>query len=89
MAITLDISDQITPANNRLREGLSPARLNPPIGAAVKKTFQNHFLSLGPNRNHFPTTHFWPRAAKATRSAYRETYEAFPYQLLLTFQEQG
>jgi hypothetical protein len=80
-SITLDIRDDITPANRRLIGGLRS--VNPVIGTAVKKLFQDRFLALGSNKRGFPTTNFWPRAAKATN------YQVLPDGVLITVSQQG
>jgi hypothetical protein len=64
--LTIDVTDGITPSLNRLDGALAPAEVNDSIGTAVKKLFQDHFLQLPPNKAGFPTTNFWPRAARAT-----------------------
>jgi hypothetical protein len=66
MATTIDIRDEVSGALKALKEGLSPASVNPAIGAAEKKLFQNHFLGLPPNKRGWPTTGLYPKFARAT-----------------------
>jgi hypothetical protein len=61
----IQIQDRATGILGRVA-GLSRADLNFAIGAAVQSLFQDHFRALPPNKNHFPTTHFWRRAAAST-----------------------
>lgn len=63
---SISIKDEVTGALARLREGLTPPQVNPTIGTAVKLVFQNHFRTLPENKTGFPTTNFWPGAARAT-----------------------
>lgn len=65
-AITIDIRDEVTPALAALRESCQPQNVNPAIGTAVKKLFQNHFIGLPSNKQGFPTTNFWADAARST-----------------------
>lgn len=65
MAITFDITDEVSPALKRLPPVLH-SEVAPAIGAAVVQLFQSHFAALPPNSKGWPTTNFWQRAAKAT-----------------------
>jgi hypothetical protein len=65
-ALQISIHDHVSPALGRLIAGLAPANLHPAIGPAVQRLFQDHFLALPKNKNNFPTTQFWPRAASHT-----------------------
>jgi hypothetical protein len=65
-AFDIDLRDTVKSALARVSEELRPDRVNPTIGTAVKKLFQDHFLGLPENKSGFPTTNFWPGAARAT-----------------------
>lgn len=65
MAITISITDQITPVLNRLKVG-ARTQVNPVIGEAVTLLFQKHLRGLPSNKKGYPTTHFWQRAVRAT-----------------------
>ncbi len=65
-AIQIDIRDNVTVALARMQAGLQPPVVNPAIGTAVKKLFQDHFLALPKNKQGFPSTNFWSGAARAT-----------------------
>lgn len=65
MATTIDIRDEVTPILLGLGARLTGA-INPAIGAAVVDLFQQNFLSLGQNKDGYPSTNFWARAARAT-----------------------
>lgn len=80
---TIDIKDQLTPFNRALQAGLRAQSINPPIGVAVKKLFQDHFLSLPPNRMDWPTTNFWSRCAKATH------YDLIGFGVLISVSQVG
>ena len=64
MTTYVDIQDRVTPSlagfSSRLRAE-APTR----VGDAVVKLFQNHFLSLPPNKEGWPSTGFWAEAAQA------------------------
>ncbi len=66
MTVEIDIQDHATAAVERLGGALSADRLGPMIGAAEVLLFQNHFRSLPDNRQGWPSTGFWGRAARAT-----------------------
>jgi hypothetical protein len=67
--VNLKITDRITPHLAQLKVGLSPARLNPRIGATAQQTFVNHFRALDvSNRNKIggSPTHFYADGARQT-----------------------
>ena len=68
MAITVEITDQARPALKRLEVGLSSAEFRGEIGKSVANRVRSHLAGLPPNRQGFPTTGFWQRAAAATKS---------------------
>lgn len=65
MAATVDIRDEATFALRKVKTAIR-REVQPAIGAAAVKLFQNNFLSLGTNRYGFPSTFFWSGAAKST-----------------------
>lgn len=66
MATTITIKNQASAAIARVSAAVSGARLNPQIGAAEVLLFKRHFLGLPPNKQGFPSTHFWADAARST-----------------------
>ena len=68
MSVTVEfkVKDTGTAALDERMQTLDPARLAPRVGAAVQLLWQRHFLTLGPNKRGWPTTNFWPGAARAT-----------------------
>jgi len=64
MATTVDIRDEVTPILQGL--GLLAQSVRPAIGAAVVELFQQNFRSLPDNKQGWPTTNFWARAARST-----------------------
>lgn len=66
MAITVDIRDNVSASLKSMAAALTPARLNPAIGRAEVILFQKWFQTLPSNKQGFPTTGFWPAAARAT-----------------------
>jgi hypothetical protein len=85
MAITLlvNISDEASPALTALEGVLEPRAIAANVGEAEVKLFQSHFLNAGSNKNGWPTTSFWPRAAKATN------WKAFENGVLINVNQQG
>jgi hypothetical protein len=65
MAIRISISDKATPAIRGLKAKLR-SRIAPEIGDAVARLFKAHFVRLPSNKNNWPTTDFWKRAAGVT-----------------------
>jgi hypothetical protein len=67
MITTLTINETAKPALRQLdvatRRGVAASE----IGRNVLKLVRDHFYALPPNDRHFPSTHFWQRAAEATR----------------------
>jgi hypothetical protein len=64
--IFINVTDSATPALVALDGVLSPRQLSASVGDAEVALFQSHFLGNGQNKNGWPTTSFWPRAARAT-----------------------
>lgn len=64
MSAGVDIRDEVTAALKGLSVALKQAP--PAIGAAVVLLFQQHFASLPQNKNGWPSTGFWGRAARST-----------------------
>jgi hypothetical protein len=69
MTTTLNLSERSLPALRRFALALQNGDAHAAIGRAVVDLIQKHFHSLPPNQRHFPTTHFWQRAADATTCA--------------------
>jgi len=66
MSLPIRVIDTATPALNRLVAGLSPESVANECGPRVQRLVQRHYRSLGSNSKGYPTTHFWPGAARAT-----------------------
>lgn len=62
----ISIKDNVTAKVKSIGEALKPSNINPAIGAAEVRLFQEHFAKLPPNKEGFPTQHYWGRAAKST-----------------------
>jgi hypothetical protein len=62
---------------------LTPARLAPRIGTAVKVLFQNHFRANPKNKRGWPSQNFWPRAARSVN------YRPLPDGVAVTVSQQG
>ena len=69
MSLSIDITDRVSPVLKQLQARLSPDALRAPVGAALVKLFQDNFITLPQNSRGYPTTNFWPRAAKSTNFA--------------------
>lgn len=65
MAASVDITNEVTPVLANVTDAIRRAML-PAIGAAEVKLFQDNFLSLGTNKNNWPSTGFWAGAARST-----------------------
>jgi hypothetical protein len=61
------ISDTATGALNDTVVGLAPARLAGRLGPKLQTLFTDHLRALGPNRQSYPTTHFWEKFARNMR----------------------
>jgi hypothetical protein len=85
MAISslVKISDAATPALQELEQVMTHQNIAANIGEAETILFQNHFAQLGPNKNGWPTTAFWPRAARAVN------WQAFPQSLVISVNQIG
>lgn len=85
MAISLlvNISDAATPALTALTGALKPRVIAASVGEAEVKLFQNHFLNAGANKNSWPTTAFWPRAARAVN------FQASDNGVIISVNQQG
>jgi hypothetical protein len=66
MSVSVDIRDRATGGIKGLIAGASAGNVNPAIGAAITKLFQDHYLAQPSNKQQWPTTNFWARAARAT-----------------------
>jgi hypothetical protein len=74
LAMNIRIQDSATPATAKLQGALdSREKMNAAIGTEVKKQVQTHLLGRGRNKKGWPTTNFYPRAAKSTTSSYNAT----------------
>lgn len=67
MAGSVTIINAATPKLIALREGLSPARINPRIATAVARVIFDHLAAKesSGNKNGWPSQHFYARAAKS------------------------
>jgi len=70
MAISaqVNITDLATPAITALEGAMEPKQIAAAIGEAEVTLFQKHFVNAGPNKQGWPSTDFWSRAAKATNA---------------------
>jgi hypothetical protein len=59
------ITDTATPAVEVLLQRCSPRRLVSVIAPALARLWRERLVSLGTNKNGWPTTHFWRRAANS------------------------
>ena len=68
MNTTINITDYASPALREMMAGVSAARLNPRLGAAVSRLVQDHLaMKEGqPNKSGFPSQHFYANAARST-----------------------
>ncbi|HXI73455.1 MAG TPA: hypothetical protein VNN22_24190 [Verrucomicrobiae bacterium] len=68
MAISyaINIVDNVSPAMVALEGLFTPSQLAANIGEAEVNLFQNHFIHAPTNKYGYPTTGFWPAAARAT-----------------------
>ena len=67
MSIAVSIkSDTASPYLRNLVQNLSPQKFAAAVGPACTRVLQTYLRQKGPNRRGWPTTNFWPRAAKAT-----------------------
>jgi hypothetical protein len=64
---TIEIIERSRPALRQLQIDLKGRAVNIVMGSAVVTLLRRHFLALPPNKRGFPTTHFWRRAADATK----------------------
>jgi hypothetical protein len=62
----IDVKDSVTKGLALVKNALQPHNLNPKIGVALVKVFQNHFASLPPNRRGWPTQNYFGKAARST-----------------------
>jgi hypothetical protein len=65
-SLTMTVADAATPAVERLAKNLTSQRLAAAVGPACARVVQRHLRGLGANKRGWPTTNFYPRAAKAT-----------------------
>lgn len=68
MAISyaISVTDKVMPVFAGIENNFTQEKIAANIGEAEVNLFQNHFRNIGPNKYNYPTTAFWPRAAKAT-----------------------
>jgi len=57
------LQDSATPAVEVLLKKCSPRRLARVIAPLLARFWRGRLVSLGTNKNGWPSTHFWPRAA--------------------------
>lgn len=60
------VRDTARPALRELEGAVSPKRIAGELGPRLTKLVQGNFLKQPRNKNDWPTTNFYPRAAKAT-----------------------
>ena len=60
------LADYATPALAEKLAQCRPQRLRNIVGPALARYVQTHLLGNGPNKRGWPTTRFWPRAARST-----------------------
>lgn len=65
LGLSITVTDTATPALRQKLAQCSPARLARILGPALLRLTQDHLIANGPNQRGWPTTGFWPRAAKA------------------------
>ncbi|MDE2099109.1 MAG: hypothetical protein KGL39_17780 [Patescibacteria group bacterium] len=71
MSITWTISrNDATPALKDLAQQLTPRRMAAAVGPACARLVATHLRNLGTNKEGWPSTHFWARAARATHWDY-------------------
>jgi hypothetical protein len=63
------IQDHASPAIRAMAARLTPRRLAAAVGPACARATRRHLAGLPSNRQGWPTTFFWQRAAKATHWA--------------------
>jgi hypothetical protein len=66
LATKIEIEDNATPGLIALQGRVSPQRMAAELGPRCTRLVQRHLRQNGPNKKGWPTTNFWPRAAKAT-----------------------
>lgn len=66
MSIAITIADNATPMLTAVTERVRPERLAAAVGRGVLLLVRQHFVGNGTNKQGWPSTHFWARAAKAT-----------------------
>jgi hypothetical protein len=67
MSTTVKITNSPLPVLGPLDSALRSGQLYEEIGRDTVKLIRDNFYSLPSNERGFPTTHFWQRAAEATR----------------------
>jgi len=65
-AYKVSVTDNATPAIDAKLAQCSPARLRAIVGPACAKHVRTHLLGNGTNKRGWPSTHFWPDAARST-----------------------
>jgi hypothetical protein len=72
LAMSIRITkDTATASTARLGDALkNPTQFHAGLATELKLQVQTHLLRLPKNKRNWPTTNFWPRAAKATSSSY-------------------
>ena len=85
MAISaiVTVTDTATPAITALQGVLNAKQIAASVGEAEVLLFQNHFRNAPSNKQGWPTTNFWPRAAKSTN------WRAFENGVLINVNQQG
>ena len=66
LSLTVNTHDTASPALAALESMLTPGQIAASVGEAEAALFQDNFRKNGTNKNHWPTTGFWPRAAGTT-----------------------
>jgi len=63
--IEIDIKDEVTGLVKDVEEAFESRRINPQIGTAMVRLFQDHFRTLPASQSGFPSQHYWGEAAKS------------------------
>jgi hypothetical protein len=83
VSFQLDIKDSATPAVREKIEKCSPRRLHEAIGPAASQLVKRHFVGLPSNKQDYPSTGFWEKAAYST------SYQLVPEGTVISIAKQG
>jgi hypothetical protein len=65
LSVDIQFADYASDALAELKGVLSEGEINEVVGEAEAGLFRRHFVANGTNKKHWPTTYFWPRAARS------------------------